>query len=104
MEQSQRRCSSDWARVFSDWRRSGDSQRGYCRRKGIPYSAFIYWRRKLDKENNESSLVKVNNLSALPEIDRKGLTVKLDRIRVELTGEESEELLVRLFRALKAVS
>jgi hypothetical protein len=104
MERSQRRCGSDWVGVFSDWRRSGDSQRGYCRREGIPYSAFTYWRRKLDKENNENSLVKVSNLSGFSEIDQKVLTVKLDRIRVELTGEESEELLARVFRALKAVS
>ena len=104
MKQGQRRCSSDWAGVFSDWRRSGDSQRGYCRREGIPYSAFTYWRRKLEKENDENSLEIVGSLSGFSEINRKGLTVKLDRIRVELSGEESEELLARIFRALKTVS
>ena len=104
MEASQRRCSSEWTGVFTEWRRSGDSQRRYCRREGIPYSSFTYWRRKLDNKSDVNTLVKVSNLSVLPGLGGKVLTVKLGGFEVELTGEENEELLVKVFRALKAVS
>ena len=36
--------------------------------------------------------------------DGKALTVKVGRFQVELTGEENEELLVKVFSALKTVS
>ena len=84
MEPNNRRNCEEWMRVFSDWRESRESQRGYCRREDIPYSSFTYWRRKLDQERNDNSLVKVSNLAALPEIGRKVLTVRVGKIQVEL--------------------
>jgi hypothetical protein len=104
MKTNRERNRSEWAKVFSEWEESGDSQRGYCRRKGISYSGFTYWRKKLVEDHNRMSLVQVENLSALPEPVGRSLVASAGRVRVELTGRESEELLVKIFRALKAVS
>ena len=42
MESIRRKTAEEWGEVFSDWRRSGESQRGYCRSKEIPFSSFTY--------------------------------------------------------------
>ena len=102
MERMKRRSGSEWADILSEWKKSGRSKRGYCRHKGISFSAFGYWRKKLDKQSGETSLVKVNNLLALPGVGGNTLLVKAGGIQVELTGQENEDLLVRIFRALKA--
>jgi hypothetical protein len=104
METSRQRQRGEWAEVFSEWKKSGESQRGYCKDKGISYSRFTYWRKKLDGDQNQMSLVQVRNRSSLPEPVGGSLAASAGRVRVELTGRESEELLVRIFRALKAVS
>jgi len=104
MEQKQRRNSKEWADIFADWRKSGESQRGYCRNEGISFSSFSYWRRKLEKQSNESLFVRVGKMAALPGVGGKTITARIGGVEVELSGEESEAVLVRVFRALKAVS
>ena len=104
MEQNQRKIAQEWDEILSDWRKSGESQRGYCRREGISISAFGYWYRKLSREGEQHRLVKVNSLPLLPGVGRNGLTARAGGIQVDLSGQESEELLVKVFRALKAVS
>ena len=37
----------DWRSIFADQEASGESQKAYCRTKGIAYSTFSYWRGKL---------------------------------------------------------
>jgi hypothetical protein len=104
MEQNQRRTAQEWGDIFSDWRKSGESQRGYCRREGIPISAFGYWHRKLERHGEQRRLVRVGSLPLLPGAGRNGFTARAGGIQVDLSGQESEELLVKVFRALKGVS
>ena len=104
MHASQQRDSTEWAKVFSDWRRSGESQRGYCLRKGIPISTFTHWRRKMSKSVEADSLVKVDVHQLSSNLGTTGLKIRVGKIEVELSGLESEEVLVRMFRALKVVS
>lgn len=106
MEQNKRRTTSrEWVDVLSAWRKSGESQRGYCRRAGISFSSFTYWRGKLEKESQENRLVKVGKVQStrMPTIGNP-IIVRSGAMRVELSGEESEAVLGKLFRALKAVS
>jgi hypothetical protein len=104
MEQNKRKKAAEWSDIFSEWRRSGESQRGYCRGKGISISAFGYWYRKLERDGVEQSFVKIGKIGALPGIDRKGFSARAGGVLVELSGRESEELLMRVFRALKAIT
>ena len=101
MEQNKRKKATEWSDIFSEWRRSGGSQRGYCRDKGISISAFGYWYRKLERDGVEQSIVKIGTL---PGMRRNGVTARAGGVLVELSGRESEELLMRVFRALKAIA
>jgi hypothetical protein len=104
MEQNQNQKVRVWNDIFSEWRRSGESQRGYCRRKGISISAFNYWHRKLENNDAEQSLVKVCDRGVLARVENNGLTAQAGGVLVELSGKESEEFLLKVFRALKAIS
>ena len=101
MEKNRSEKAREWNGIFSEWRKSGESRRGYCERKGISISAFGYWYKKLEKDGVEHSLVKINGLAG---IARNGLSACAGGVVVELSGVESEELLIKIFRALKAVS
>jgi hypothetical protein len=104
MAQNRRRNAQEWSEIFSDWQRSGESQHGYCRREEISISAFGYWRRKIERNDDKHPFIKVNGLASLPGGDEGGFTVRAGGVLVELTGCESEELLSKVFRALKAIS
>ena len=102
MKRNDNRSRSEWADILLDWQKSGETQRGYCLRKSIRFSTFHYWRKKPQKENNDNSIVRVSNLAALPSVGGNTPTVRVGEIQVKLSGHESEELLARIFRALKA--
>lgn len=89
-----------WDEVFGDWRKSGKSQRGYCRSEGISYSAFGYWRKKLNGSDRESGFVRVAKAAGVTGAAVR-TTVRCSRVDVELTGNETEEFLVRIFRSLE---
>lgn len=101
MEQNQSQKVREWTDIFLEWQKNGKSRRGYCQHKGISISAFGYWYRKLESKSVEQSFIKVEGLSG---IGRNGLTARAGEVVVELSGGESEELLIKVFRALKAVS
>lgn len=50
-----KRDAQAWAEMMSAWARSGLSQKAFCRKRGIPFSTFQYWRyqRKV-RENGET--------------------------------------------------
>ena len=104
MKQNRRRTAQEWSEIFVDWRRTDESQRGYCQREGISISAFGYWHRKLEKGTGEQPFVRVSSGLALPGAGRNGLTARAGGVVVDLNGCESEQFLIRVFRALKAVS
>ncbi len=101
MEKERSQKAREWNGIFSEWRKSGESRRGYCERKGISISAFGYWYKKLEMDGVEQSFVKIRGLSG---IESAGLIARSGSVVVELSGGESEEFLIKIFRALKAVS
>ena len=105
MAQRENTKEADWAKVFADWRKSDESQRGYCRRKGISFSAFGYWRRKIERQGADAAPVGLVLLGGHPSWKASaGFTVRCGALRVELSGGESEEVLGRVFRALGSVA
>jgi transposase-like protein len=40
--------AAQWKEFIHDWKQSGFSQRNYCRQKGLTYSAFVNWSKKLE--------------------------------------------------------
>ena len=101
MEKERHQKVREWNDIFSEWRKSGESRRAFCGRKGISISAFGYWYKKLEKDSLEQSFVK---MEALSDVVRNGFTARACGVLVELTGSETEEQLIKVFRALKAIS
>jgi hypothetical protein len=104
MEQKKKRNTEEWKLVFADWRRSGESRRGYCGREGISVSAFGYWYKKLESGSKGQPLVKIRDFSQQKIPGMSTVIAKAGGIEVTLTGTESEVLLMRVFRALRAIS
>ena len=50
----------DWRSIFAEQEASGESGKAYCRARGIAYSTFGYWRRKL--KNRQRPLESGNNM------------------------------------------
>ena len=79
----------DWRSIFAEQEASGESQNAYCRAKGIAYSTFGYWRRKLKnrqkpaENGNHAPLVRHSLPKALLADSRitvqwpDGMTVKI---------------------------
>ena len=104
MKKPSKRNTQEWRAIFSVWRESGESQRAFCRREGISISSFGYWHRKLKEDSGKQQIVKIHGLASLPTSSENTLTARSGSVQVDLSGNESEELLIRVFRALQAVS
>jgi hypothetical protein len=63
-----------WPAHFRDKKNSGLSQAEYCRRHGIKYNAFQYWKQKVCKPKSSSSMtfVQVRDGAAAVELDSAG--------------------------------
>ena len=44
-----------WRGVIREWLASGVSQRGFCEDRGMSFSTFCYWRRRLREEGGSES-------------------------------------------------
>ena len=52
--------AAQWRPLIETWRRSGQTQKAFCRERGLRYDQFTYWRRKFaqgdaDQEQRTSS-------------------------------------------------
>lgn len=47
--------TSRWQGIIEEWELSGESQIAFCRRKGIKYSTFMYWRTRRPKAAKQTS-------------------------------------------------
>jgi len=46
---------ADWERYNEEWALSGESQPEFCKRRGLSYSTFVYWRSKLTQSTKPKS-------------------------------------------------
>ena len=104
MTQGKNTKQTKWSRVVAEWQESGDTQRGYCLRRRLSYEKFKYWRKKIEGPLSDRGLVKVAIEPEQPWSGYWGSVVRCGRVRIELSGEESEEELGRIFRALGSMA
>lgn len=57
IENEQKRCK--WEKHISGWEGSGTTQTEYCRIHGLNAGQFTYWKSRLKRKNDNSSLVAV---------------------------------------------
>ncbi|MEC8813770.1 MAG: IS66 family insertion sequence element accessory protein TnpB [Pseudomonadota bacterium] len=71
----------DWPKLLATWKRSNLSGAEFCKRRGLIYHQFVYWKRKLCKPASSSthpkqgSFIKVKSLPAVTATE--GLTITL---------------------------
>lgn len=75
-----------WEKTFIDYRKSGLSQRAYCKQNNLKYSTFAYWKNRLSKKAKEQFVEipvvkldeKENNLLLNLSIDPNGeITIRI---------------------------
>lgn len=109
-----------WPAIMSAWSRSGLSQKAFCRKRGIPFSTFQYWRyqRKVREngpvqKNVQGSVpvsipppfLPVQVVQSHPVIEERhpGLTVLLPGgCRIEVERDFDPETLRRILTALES--
>ena len=65
------RTRLEWAQILSDYEASGLTQRRFCDERGIAYSSFCNWRKRLSQENTASPLIELPmelNLAKTPSL------------------------------------
>ena len=53
--------SIKWREIVKDWRESGESQKGYCRRVGCSANQLSYWIKRLEELDRVSPLLSVKS-------------------------------------------
>jgi len=116
--QQRRQTRDQWKGIIEDWQGDGTSQRQYCSQKGLVYSAFRYWFRKLStgpaKGGNERPVLAieiskakmprplvVTRTTAKPTINACGIVIPIagTDAAVTLSGLLSLEQLGRILEA-----
>jgi hypothetical protein len=96
---------TDWAEILARWQRSGASQRGFCREEDISYPAFMYWRKKLSEQREDSAFVCVASEIGETTVAASTLIcVRIGMIRAEFSGHEREEAIIKVLRAMREAS
>jgi methylphosphotriester-DNA--protein-cysteine methyltransferase len=103
---------ADRRRQFAEhikrWQKSGLTQTEYCRRNGLKWSTFHYWRKRLGSTTQAVTLVQVPvgfcQESRRP-VSGHGLTLLLrDRYKVEIGDDFNSATLIRLVETLERFS
>ena len=97
MEQQNKR--DQWEGIIREWPESGLSQREYCLRQRLTYSAFRYWYRRLGsgtaqtKATRRVSVVEISRIAVNPRAVAKNPVangeVETDKIVIEIPGTQA---------------
>lgn len=89
---------SQWREHLDTWARSGLSQSAYCRREGVSFHRFRYWKSKLQAPAQSRPVVKlpvqVWGMAGL-------LEVVCGRFTVRVPGSFQEQTLLRVIQTLE---
>ena len=95
--------AGQWRALLGEWKESGLSQREFCRRRGISFSKFHYWRHKMTRGAGESRpMVRVADSAAVAEKSGSAIRIRIDE-RFVVEGCEAAEPMV-LERVLRVVA
>ena len=100
MSKRKKRGRESWIRLFEEWLSSGSSQRCFCERRGISFSTFCYWRRRLRGEGevrSQPSFIPVEIKPLHQSIRPSHYEVRLkDGVRIRVPSDFESESLSRL--------
>lgn len=95
--------------AIEQWRISGLSPRQWCRQNGIPYTTFMGWRARLNKEESVSSAALssssfieiVDNPSNSKNFNCSGVVLEYQDVHIHLTKGFDSTVLQSCIRVLK---
>jgi hypothetical protein len=93
-----------WQEHIERWRSSGMTQKDYCRKNGLKWSTFHYWRKRLQELSSPVSLIQVAlspGRGSRVGQDWPGLVLLIgDNYRVQVGDEFNPATLARLVQTL----
>jgi hypothetical protein len=103
----QQRGEGYWRKEIEKQTTSGMSITGYCRKRKLPCSTFLRWRKRLSEDGQgQSELVEISNRSAfVPHSDDIPVEVRIGcDIRIIVHAETDLELVGSLIAAIRGAS
>ena len=91
--------AEDARQLVGAWRESGESLRAWCARRGIDGRSLRYW---ADQEAPESVLRLVELTPPRSTTPASGLRLRVSGVTIAIGREFSDEVLVRVLRAVRA--
>jgi len=92
-----------WQERIEVWQASGESQRAWCEREGVPLSSMRYWRKKLSGcsvpavvPSSTSRLIPVSLARATT-----ALTINAGGVSIEVAADVDRDLLKAVLRILQ---
>ena len=109
--------SQYWSEHILGWRKSGLTQGKYCSEQGISYTAFGYWRTRLNQDQKKKSSgtfvpLNVGNAAQTNPVDKATPTVikpkqaaliieLADSVKVRVSDKGAISLAIELIKGLK---
>lgn len=92
-----------WKEHIREWKESGLSQAGYCRKQKISLKCFVYWKRKLTRTELSTSMVEVPRFKAAQVFSQsRPLCLRIgDRYSIEIDRGFDPETLGKLLRVVE---
>jgi len=99
-----------WRGIITSWRSSGLSQPVFCKREGISYTRFTYWRSRLNKLARQAatghfipiSSASTEQVAAINAQPSPGLQIKLrDSVSFEVSTPQQVKLAAMLLQQLE---
>ena len=83
-----------WEGIIREWTESGLSQREYCLRQSLTYSAFRYWYRRLGSGNAQTES---NGRIRAVEVSRKAMKPQTVAMNPVTNGEvETDKIVIKI--------
>lgn len=96
-----KRSREEWLKQVQDFKKSGLSINGYCRKNHLAPSTFIYWIKKFDNSKNDK-IPKLVKLSA-PMKQAGTMTLHFNDVSIEFPSELAIDKISKLIAVLKEV-
>lgn len=88
-----------WEIHIERHRKSGQSQKGYCRQEGISYWSFNSWKRKIEAGNNKLQEIPTSLVQSLALKNKEKIKLILEcGIKISIPDGFSEETLGKILR------
>ncbi|WP_136798246.1 IS66 family insertion sequence element accessory protein TnpA [Desulfosediminicola ganghwensis] len=95
-----------WQKHIGAWEAGSQSQKAYYQSNGIALATFGYWKRKLNRRNeNEAAFYPLAVPASIPDTNVKAsLAVHIDRFNLEIQGDFCSEQFKKVVTTLEQLT